>query len=163
MKRCMGLNGLLKKMRLIIIKAESTAVELAGTVLVQGILVLAGGVAFVLGPVVLREFVMYFLHVIIAVGLGQYAGRCNGGIKPIALDDAFMRNPFIRGEPVAVDQQEFRLRVELLYGKMHAFKGSFQDVDLVDLAVAKVGNGIGQGVLFNKGAQLVPLLFRQLL
>ncbi len=163
MKRCMGLNGLLKKLWLIVIKAESAAVKFAGAVLVKGILVLAGSIALVLDPVVLREFVMYFLHVVIAVGLGQYAGCGNRGIKTIALDDAFVGNPFIRGEPVAVDQQKLGLRIELLYGKMHAFKGSLQDVDLVNLTVAKVGNGIGKSVFFNEGAQLVTLLFCQLL
>lgn len=159
----MGLNGLLKKLGLTVIKAESTAVEFAGAVLVKGVLVLAGSVALVLDPIVLREFVMYFLHVIIAVGLGQYAGRSYGSINPIALDDTLMGNSFIRSEPVAVDQQKPGLWIKLLYGQVHAFKRSFQDVDLVNLAVTQVGNGIGKSVLFNERTQLVALLFCQLL
>lgn len=134
----MGLNGLLKKRGLTVIKAESTAMEFAGAVLVQSILVLAGSIAFILNPIVLREFMMYFLHVIIAVSLGQDAGRSYRRVKPVALDDAFMGNSFIRGEPVAVDQQKLGLGSELLYGQVHAFKRSLQDIDLVNLAVAQI-------------------------
>lgn len=158
----MSLNCLLKKMGLTVIKAERTSVKFAGTMLVKGILVLPGSITLVLNPVVLREFVMYFLHVIIPVGLGQYAGRSYGSIDPVALDDAFMGNSFIRGEPVAVDQQKLGLWIELLYRQVHAFKRSLQDVDLVNLAVAQISNCIGKCVFLNERTQLVTLLFCQL-
>ena len=62
------------------------------------------GVPLVLRPVVLRKFIMKVFHIIIAVGLGQNAGGCNGSIDAVALYHAFMRDFSKRREPVSVNQ-----------------------------------------------------------
>ena len=106
MNRCMGLirHGGFEKIGLIVAESERLTVVLAGTVLVQCLLVFAGGIALILRPVVFWKFAMQCFHIIIPVGLCKNAGRSDRCINAIALDNAFVGNPFIFREPVSIDQ-----------------------------------------------------------
>ena len=72
--------------------------------IVQGYLVLPGGVSFIAGPVVSWKLYMKFFHMIIPVGFCQYTGSCYGSVNSIALNDAFMRYFFKSYKTVTIDQ-----------------------------------------------------------
>ena len=73
-----------------------------------------GAIAFVLDPIVLGIFFMVLQHEIIAVGLCQDAGGCDGKILAITFDDGGMRDFFVGLEPIAIDDDKRWLFLELV-------------------------------------------------
>ncbi len=63
-----------------------------------------GAVAFVAVPAVFRMFVMDPVHVFVAVGFGQDAGRRDGGEFSISFDHTFVRDFRIGLESISVDE-----------------------------------------------------------
>lgn len=101
-------------------------------------------------------------HKIVAVGLGQNAGGGNGSINGVALDDAFMPDPFVFIEAVAVDEQKLRFLFQFVQGQVHGFKRSVKNIDAVDLFMIHHGHAVADRVFFNECAQDVAVFFRYL-
>ena len=125
--------------------------------------------AFVAVPVILGVFLVYLLHEVVAVGLGQNRGRRDAHHLAVALDDGLVGNGFAaRGvlvgvEAVAVHQDVFGARGELIQSAMHRQNGGAQDVDLVDLFVVHDADGPGQSLTLDDGTQFVAHALRELL
>ena len=71
-------------------------------------------IAFVLDPIVRGIFLVMLQHEIIAVGLCKDACCCDGKIFAITLDDGGVRNFFVRLEPVAINDDERWLFLQLV-------------------------------------------------
>lgn len=71
-------------------------------------------VALVFFPVVMRIFFMVLQHEVVAVGFCQDAGGCDGVVLAITFDDGGMRNFFVRLEPVAINDDERWLFLQLV-------------------------------------------------
>lgn len=85
-------------------------------------IMLAGGVALVAVPAIVRVFLVLLFHVVVAVGLRQYRCRCNCLVFAVALDDALVRQVTLIDEPVAVDEKELRMYGQFGYCKIHGMK-----------------------------------------
>ncbi len=101
---------------------KAFAVVLADTVRFNGFTVLRGAVAFIAVPVVMGKRLVQLQHIIVAVGFGQYAGGCNGGIEGIAFYNTMVWRLFPGSKPVAVYQQQFGRHVEPIESKMHGLE-----------------------------------------
>ena len=74
----------------------------------DGFTMFAGGVAFVLFPIVEGIFVSDAHHVFVAVCFCEDRGSCNRGVGCISFDDTLIRNVEIGSKSVAVDKEQLR-------------------------------------------------------
>lgn len=84
--------------------------------LAYGLAVLAGGVALVASPAILRALVVEGVHIVVAEGLGQNAGGGDGLVFAVALDDGGVGQGAVGLEAVAVDDYGFGSYAELVQG-----------------------------------------------
>ena len=95
------------------VERERAAVERRGAELLDGAVVVGGGVAFVVVPSVAGVLLVEFPHDFVAVGLGQDAGSGHGHVFGVALDDALVGDVGLVVEAVAVDDEDFGLDEDL--------------------------------------------------
>jgi len=88
------------------------------------------GIAFVAGQPVLRIQRVELAQQVVAMHLGQYAGRRNGGRERVAMDDGLLRAIEVHGR--GVHQQEIRGGLELLDGQLHGQSAGLQNIDAVN-------------------------------
>ena len=138
------------------------AVERSDAVVEDGLVVLFGGVAFVVVPAIVRiEFVL-FIHVIVAVGFGKDRGGSNSLVFGVAFDDAAEGNIGLVDEAVAVDEKVLRLDRKLRYGNIHGMERGAKDVHAVDIGVIDGCHCPSRCVVLNLGAEKVSLFCGEL-
>ncbi len=103
-----------------------------GAVLANGGPMCGRGIAFVLVPMVHRKFFMDLVHIGITIGFGQNRGGRNAHELTVAFDDAFMRDVAKGPKAIAVHDNIFRGRDQLVQGLVHRHDGGIEDVDLID-------------------------------
>ena len=89
------------------------------TELSDGVAVFSRWVALVAMPVILWIFLGKFVHIVVAVGLCEYAGGGNGEIFPIALHYCGMWQVVIGLEPVSVNYYCLWAHLQLVEGSVH--------------------------------------------
>ena len=142
---------------------ERLAVIGRDSVQADGFPVFTGGIAFVAEPVVKWVFLSQVIHVVVPERLGQDAGGCDGEVFAVALDDGGVRQVAVGLETVAVDDDGFRPKGELVECPVHGEDGGVEDVDVVYLLGRNDADTPGQGIAQNLFAELVAPLFRELL
>ena len=94
-------------------------------------------IAAIAVPAVLRMCMVKAVHVFIPKGLGQDARRGDGGVLSVTADDAAMGEAFVFDEPVPVYEQEGGSFLQVVQRLVHGQERSAEDVDAVDLIVAR--------------------------
>ncbi len=133
-------------------EAKTHAMVFGGAVLANGGPMRCRGIAFVLVPMVHRIFFMDLVHIGIAVGFGQNRGGRNAHELAVALDDAFIRD-FAKGlKAIAVYDDIFRDRDQLVQGLVHRQDGGIEDVDLIDFCGIDMGHPKADRFFFQNGS-----------
>lgn len=91
-----------------------------------------GRVPFVFVPSVLGKLIMQLHHIVVAEGFGKYRCGGNGSQEVISLDNAVVRDVFVRYKAVSVNQQEVGHGGKLLNGSVHGKESCPEDVEPVD-------------------------------
>ena len=104
-----GFNCLRFEKRVLAVEGEGAAVEGRGAVLLDGAVVVGGGVALVVVPSVLGVLGVEAEHDGVAVGFGKDAGGSYGHVFGVALDDTLEGEGGLVVEAVAVDDEELWL------------------------------------------------------
>ena len=125
--------------------------------------VLLRGVALVALPVVERIFVGKAVHVVVAEGLGQDAGRRYGLILAVALHDGGVGQVAVGREAVAVDDDRLGTCGQLVESAVHGEEAGVEDVYLVDLLGCDHAHRPRHGVAYDLIAQSVASFLRELL
>ena len=142
--------------------------------------VLPCGIAFVLLPAIDRIFPVELIHIVVTKGLGQDAGRSDGLVLPVALDDTLIRQGLatialrkdtllswlarlvgkgnIGIETVAVDDELIWSDLQLVERTVHSQKAGMKDVDLIDLLRCDNTNSPRHRIVLNDLAELIAFL-----
>jgi len=121
-----------------------------------------GPIPFIGIPGIMRKEFVQTLHVFIAVRFRQYAGRCNGRIQAVALNNAFMGCPTIFFETIPIYEEKFWAFPEFVECKMHGLERSFQDINSVDFFMIHGCHRIAQRMMLDIFSQLITVLFSNL-
>jgi len=130
--------------------------EWAGSVGLEGLEVVGGGVAFVLIPVVLRKFVVEVFHEFVSVGFGEDGGGRNALVFAVSLGYAVVGEGAIGQKFCPVDEEGFGLGGEFFEAPVHGEQGRLEDVVCVDFFDGCAGNGVGEGLFFADFGQAGP-------
>ena len=141
-------------------------------------------IAFVFLPAIDRILLIEFIHVVVTKSLGKNAGRSNGFVLPVALDDTLIRQGLttialgkdtllsrltrlvgkgnIGIETVAVDDKLLGSDLQLVERTVHSQKAGMKDVDLIDLLRSDNTNSPRHRIVLNDLAELIAFLGRKL-
>lgn len=141
-------------------------------------------IAFVLLPAIDRIFPVELIHIIVTKGLGKNAGRSNGFVLSVALDDTLIRQGLatialgkdtllsrltrlvgkgnIGIETIAVDDKLLGSDLQLVERTVHSQKAGMKDVDLIDLLRSDNTNSPRHSIMLNDLAELIAFLGRKL-
>ena len=108
------------------------------------LIVQLGGVAFVLGKLVLGVLPVQLQHIAVTADLCQNGGGSNAGAGSVSLDDGFGGDAKPRRAAVAVDQRIVGRGVQPCHRLRHSVHCRPQDVALVDLLRGDKHNFIRQ-------------------
>lgn len=128
-----------------------------------------GGIAFVVVPMVHGVFLVYVVHVVVAVGLGEDAGGGYAHIAGIALDYGRVGDGGLRmwrgpwHEAVAVYYDMEGDVGELVEGMVHGHDAGAEDVVPVYLVVVHLAYCPCEGVVLDEPAQCVAFFLAELL
>ena len=103
-------------------------------------------VALVNGEAVLRILRVQHLHPAIPRHLREDRRRSNRGRQPVSFHDRPRRDAKPR-IAVPIDERQLRLDAKLLDGAAHREERRLQNIDLVDLLMARERDAVGHGVL----------------
>jgi hypothetical protein len=161
------------------IKGEGVTVVGCDAVLLDGAVVVGGGVAFVVGPAIERELAVELEHDVVAVGFGEDGGGGDGHEAGVAFDNALVGKGSFVVEAVAVDEEELWFEPsemgaarddavgvvtqEGVGGEGHGVGGGVEYVEAVDLIGADYGDGPGGCRLFDFFSERGALTFGELL
>lgn len=139
------------------------------------------GVASIVIPSIKRKFLVEFLHVVVAIGLGKNRCSSDAEVLAIALHDGLVRNKaslpirervtvgiFIEGflvrvEAVAVYDEMLWAHLECIDGSVHGCDACAEDVHLVNLLWSDDAHSPRYGIALNLLAQTIALLRCELL
>ena len=144
-------------------QVEGHAVVGRGAVLADGFAVGGGGVALVVVPGVAGVLVVQAQHVVVAVGLGQYAGGGYVHVLGIALHHRLPRCGAVGLEAVAIHADALGPHLQAVQGAVHGQYAGVEDVHLVNLLSGDDAHGPCHGLLLDDGAQFVALALGELL
>jgi len=154
-------------------EVEGAAVVRRGAMLLDALAVLLGGIAGIVVPTIVRILLVEFLHVVVAVGLGEDGGGCDGEVFAIAFHDGGMGQGmtllgtvrvFIVGvESVAVDDEGFGTNGKGIDGSVHGCDAGTEDVHLVDFGCSHNAQCPGYGIALDFLAECIALVGCELL
>ena len=139
------------------------AVVRGETVELDAFAVLFGGIAGVAVPAVMGIFLVKLLHIVVAVGLGKDRGGGYRHVFAVAFHYCVPRRKAVRREAVAVHDDAFGARVELVEGAVHRKDRGTQDIDFIDFLRRSDAYAPSQSHAFYLFAQRVAHRRRELL
>ena len=132
-------------------------------ILTYSLPVLLRRIALVRLPVVLRIFLVEFVHIVVTECLCEYRRGGDGQILAVAFDDGGVGQGAVGLEPVSVDDDGLRSHGELVEGPVHGEDGGVEDVYPVYLLWGDDAHSPGGGIALDDLAEGLAPPCRQLL
>ena len=116
-----------------------------------------GTVALMDLKTVLRILFRHLQHHIVTADFGKNGSCRNIGAAAVTLDNRHNRDAKVL-LPIAVDQCEFSLSLQLINGTLHGKKCSLEDIHLIDLRLRGKTDSVSYRLFFDHGKQLPATL-----